>query len=557
MPFTPYSQVVSAPNYVEPIPFSIYQQGQAQKSSDTKQAMSSLDNYVQQIQGIPAVGADAEVLQKKLEEVRQNLSKVALGSLATPQAQNQINTYLSQVSNDPDILAISNRGYSAQKMLRDKKDAEDKGKSYFNYGLTDLNNYIQNGVYKKDVRFNNQGGISPDEGEIMKEAKALVTPTEKRVYRSDGTYSIEKQYNPDELKQAVTQVAASKPNYHLFQQFKFDTAHQDTDWNQYAQEHFTPHIQTAQQNKELATHNLLLAKTPEQKSYYQSIIEDTDNDINTYSDLLNNPHTQQELKNKAYQDQLEQNLNSQVAAMDAVQQGDIKLDEKTQLGIQLTNSRDLELYKTQNDLFPYLSKTDQQKFIDGKDLNHLDWHTAGEKLLVNKQQNSLENQLIKAAELQKQHSKIEDDIKNNKVVDKYLDKNTTGADLSPSEEADVAAGERQIKDNLQQILPYIKSHIESDYRSKFDSKKFTGVTFDPSSKKYKLSSTDTFGGDFEIPQSAFNKAVQDWKQAKFPTSTADTYDYNGTDYTFNELIAAYGSEEKAKEAIKKYNITKK
>ena len=346
--FSSYSQIVKPAEYVEPVSLDLLAKGTVYKEQMLEQNLEGINNLISYMDNIPSLqGIDTEKKNEILNNVKQQASQLSYSDLANPSVANQLKGYISSVTKDPDMQGIMQRGYSYENMLKEKKDAESKDKQYFNYGLRQAQKYIEDGKYLRDVTFSNLGGTAPNEAEILKKAKDLCEKKITRV-KVGNQYELKTQYDPEDLAAAIQTVSAGYNNYNLYHKFQFDGTTEGTDWTEYANNHFTPIINTAKTNLSLATANYNKATKESDKAYYKKYMDDFTNQINTYGKLLNNPTAVEEIKQKAFNDYQNEILNNQVSAMDAIQQSELKMDENTKMGIQFANSLALENRRAEN-----------------------------------------------------------------------------------------------------------------------------------------------------------------------------------------------------------------
>lgn len=337
MAFTNYSQIVKPAEFVEPVSLDLLAKGTVYKEQMLEQNLEDINNLISYMDNIPSLqGIDTEKKNEILNNVKQQASQLSYSDLANPAVANQLRGYITSVTKDPDMQGIMQRGYSYETMLKEKKDAEAKGGQYFNYGLRQAQKYMEDGKYLRDTTFSNLGGIAPNEAEILKKAKDLIEKKEITV-KVGNQYQIVKQYDPEDLAAAIKTVSSGYTNYNLYHKFQFDGTTEGTDWTEYANNHFTPIINTAKTNLDLATANYNKATKDSDKAYYKKYVDYFTNQIDEYSKLINNPTATEEIKEKAFNDYQNEILNNQVSAMDAIQQGELKMDENTKLGIQFAN----------------------------------------------------------------------------------------------------------------------------------------------------------------------------------------------------------------------------
>jgi len=335
--FSSYSQVVEPADYVEPVSLDLLAKGTVYREQMLEKNLEDISSLASNMDNIPSLqGIDTEKKNEILSKVKQQISQLSYSDLANPSVANQLKGYINSVTKDADMQGIMQRGYSYETMLKDKKDVEAKGGQYFNYGLRQAQKYIEDGKYLRDVTFSNLGGVAPNEAEILKKAKDLCEKKKVNV-KVGNQYQAVEQYDPEDLAAAIQTVSSGYSNYNLYHKFQFDGTTEGTDWTEYANNHFTPIINTAKTNLDLANANYKKATKESDKAYYKKYADYYSNQINEYSKLMNNPTATEEIKQKAFNDYQNEILDNQVSAMDAIQQGELKMDENTKMGIQFAN----------------------------------------------------------------------------------------------------------------------------------------------------------------------------------------------------------------------------
>ena len=347
--FSSYSQVVEPAGYIEPVSLDLLAKGTMYKEQMLEKNLEEVQSLMYNSENIPSLqGIDTEKKNEILKKVKEQVSQLSYSDLANPSVANQLKGYINSVTNSPDMKGIMQRGYSYETMLKEKKEAEAKDKQYFNYGLRQAQKYIEDGKYLRDVTFSNLGGVAPNEADILKKAKDLCEKKEMPV-KVGNQYQMVKQYDPEDLAAAIKTVSSGYTNYNLYHKFQFDGTTEGTDWTKYANDHFNPIISTAKTNLGLAAANYGKATKESDKAYYKKYVDYFTNQIDEYSKLINNPTATEEIKQKAFNDYQNDILDNQVSAMDAIQQGELKMDENTKLGIQFANQLALEDRRAAND----------------------------------------------------------------------------------------------------------------------------------------------------------------------------------------------------------------
>ena len=123
---------------MSPISDEMLYKGFAAQEATTQKAQSDLrEEYDNLFNVATASAGDAEVLQKAKQTLQDALKGVDISDLKNPQNQSKINSIISQVANNPDVLAVHQRGRTLEKMQAEKDKAEAQGKEYINPGWDD------------------------------------------------------------------------------------------------------------------------------------------------------------------------------------------------------------------------------------------------------------------------------------------------------------------------------------------------------------------------------------------------------------------------------------
>jgi len=169
-----------------PLSEGILAQGFSNLERNTKELQSNFNNQANSIFGISSpIEQDQKVLQAKQKAFQEGIKNIKVNDLTDPKTSNQINQFITQYENDPDILGIAQRAASINKELQTKKDYESKGKTYVSPLLRQAENYINQGVYLRDTKFNKSGFVAPDNKDIAEAAKS--TP-EYETWVKNGAY---------------------------------------------------------------------------------------------------------------------------------------------------------------------------------------------------------------------------------------------------------------------------------------------------------------------------------------------------------------------------------
>lgn len=336
-----YSHVIEPNRYINPLDLNIYMQGEQHKENIAKENLQLLSSAYGDLSNIPAYGIDAQELQKEMGNIKSQLSSVNLSNLTDPNSFSQINSIINNAKNNPKILAIAERGNNYKKMLEEKAEFEKKGKVYVNRGLTQLNKYYSGNTFNEKLRVGNDGYAAPEAGEIMEQVKKIVTPDEKRVLLPNGQYSIQKYYDPIKLNQAFDLVTSSDPNYEKFQRDTLEDALEGVDITEYAKQTYQPLLETNYNNYNTAV--ALYQKTGDKK-YLQDAVTAKAN-IDEANSVLNNPYSAEAFKKQMLKKQKEADINAMTQALNFHQDGDIKMDQATEMSKKFQYDKGLIEYR--------------------------------------------------------------------------------------------------------------------------------------------------------------------------------------------------------------------
>ena len=120
--FSQYSQVVKPAEYVEPVSLDLLAKGTMYKEQMLEKNLEEVNSLVSYMDNIPSLqGIDTEKKNEILNNVKQQASQLSYSDLANPSVANQLKSYITSVTKDPDMQGIMQRGYSYETMLKDKK----------------------------------------------------------------------------------------------------------------------------------------------------------------------------------------------------------------------------------------------------------------------------------------------------------------------------------------------------------------------------------------------------------------------------------------------------
>lgn len=353
--FTPYTQPVAPQNWNTPLEPSIYAQGVSNQAKRLENQSLIDSNSAENILGITAIAPqDEEQLQKIQQAFKEDVSKLNMSDLKNPQTKQQLD---QQIAKYQDLLlssGIPQRSAAVQKELATKKEIEAKGEKYTSPLLNQAEDYIQNGEFYKDTRFNRSGWITPNEAKMMKSAKEIAEKKKGSVENPDGTREEYEYYDPADLKAALMRVYKSDPNYEKEIGYQFEQQTKDINWDDYSKEEHATLVQEAENAIQLAN-TIINNKNSTKEDRLKAIAhkQKAEQIQSTYYDNYENPSSSEEMKQKYYNDFKNRQLQMSISAMDAEQRKPIAMNEIKKAQMELSNDlykiRETELFKLETD----------------------------------------------------------------------------------------------------------------------------------------------------------------------------------------------------------------
>jgi hypothetical protein len=516
--YDPYKEVVQPAKYVAPMDLNLLLKGTQYKQEQSEKNFNEIQGQVNNLLSIPAYGKDKEILNQKLQELQQVMGGLDVTNLETPQAKQQINSLINQFSQDKDVQAVAQRGHSYENMLGEKQEAEKKGNRYINYGLDDLNEYYSGDNYIRDYKFSNNGYLGADVGKIMENIKKTMTPTKTTKTLPNGEVITEEKYDTDVLLEN-TKLQLQNSNWEREIKDRTQRKYKNENIDDYALQH-------ASELESIASQNLSNAyfiygdpsSTKEQREKAVADIYKSQKDLATANSIKNNPYHGQAFLLGEIDNEKNKSINQVAEALNYHQESLPKLGEaykmaeehKHDFAIQAQESANRmkeELYKTQNDLFPYLSKGEQDVFL-GKAKGEIDWSNAGKKLLEVKQKESLGSKLDDWQSKKDYEAEYKLNQENRQAIDDYLTKNTTTDDTTPAFQTSAATGERLIKENLSTIIPYI-AKLSEKYKN-LNASDIDKIEYKDGN--YRLHTKGVLSNNQDITPNQLSKALTEWKK---------------------------------------------
>lgn len=327
MGFNQYSSPLAPADMYQPLPLEQILQGAKAVYDRGEQNFEKIQGLVNAAYSIPSLpGKDTEVKNKKMQQYMANVQELAKGNLSDPRIANQIQGYISSVAQDPDILSIAERATSYANMLKEEKEARLKGQKYFNKGLFDARRYMEGNTYQRDTRFSSQGGIAPDEAEILKKVKdiAQVTVSQKR---EKGIITTVEEVLEKEGRDLYNKIASSDPNYRNYYRTMWDEQNYDKTPEQIKSEYFNPLEEQIVTSINKVQSLLSYAKTDAEKAKYTQLLQDGFDKLSNVQSLKNNPNTLNEVKDLAFEEYLQSSSNAAVQAITGVRKINTETDQ--------------------------------------------------------------------------------------------------------------------------------------------------------------------------------------------------------------------------------------
>lgn len=478
--FGPYTQPVKPAEWVDPLDLNMYAKGMAYKQQLAEENLKKFTDQFSSAFNLPAFGVDAQQLSKLEQDFKNKLGSLNLSDLSDmstiSQMRGLINQYTSGATKEgKDLMAIAKRGSFYQNELKKKQEADEKGLPYYSRSLKQLEQYYNNPDFFTDPK-----DLSLSSGfvgvNLAKERNEVLKNVPKEKYLGKDGYYHER-YNQNALTQALNALYSDQRVQDQLQ-YDIEEKWKDKDWETEGINEIASYKTKAQQLYDEAV-----------KAGRQDIAEDALKDIANYDRIMQDPKGYAEqIKNRVYSKEMQDRIDLDVeqSNFDSVE----KQTEYTQKAQDLANQKAMELYKTQMGLFPYLSAQDQATVSSGGNLSTVDWNTATQKFIQQKQKETLESKLDdwqSKKDYESEYKKWEDD---SNALDTYYSNRLSGApsDTTPGYETALAKGESIIKEKLPEIVNYLKSKYPS-YKENLEGKDVYDITWDEDGVMLEVSGT--------------------------------------------------------------------
>jgi hypothetical protein len=337
MGFTNYSQPVEPAKWIAPIDLNLYAKGLQAQQEFAEKNMEAISNGFNELFSINAYGPDKRKLVELEQQFKQEAASLNLSDLSDINTFSKIKGLIGKYSSNSDVNAISERGSIYTSMMKEKKEAEKNGKTYYNRGMNTLSKYFGGQDYMTDLKYGNNGYTVTGSDEIMKKVKELVTPDEKIEKSPGGQYNIVKTYDPKKLKSAFDMVLSSNPTWKQYHRDQIEESLEGTDLEVYAKDYYSKLV--TETNSVLDKLKLLKSQTKDPKdiAYYDNFITTYDKQIAEINKKLQNPYLGSSFKDEFIEKSISDDIEAMSEAIQFHSEGEIKMDESTRLNRQLGN----------------------------------------------------------------------------------------------------------------------------------------------------------------------------------------------------------------------------
>jgi len=349
--FSQYSQVVKPAEYVEPVSLDLLAKGTMYKEQMLEQNLEGISNLIYNTENMPSLqGIDTEKKNEIINNIKEQASQLSYSDLANPAVANQLKSYITSVTKDPDMQGIMQRGYSYETELKNKKDAKAKGKNYYSPIIDQANSYMNAGTYLKESRFNGEGFVDPELQKLK--AEYLKNVPKVKTQKKVGGYWVETEsYDQDALNANLSELY-SRPDAQEYLNYTFAQKYADVNWDDKGREKVTELLTKAQQTAALAKANL--AKTPNDRKAMADL-EEANGFVSNYQSLLSNPSlVGSQLRSSVINQDVQNMINEDIKSSNFMSQLSVNEDAFALKSQDLSNSLTLksvdEKYKIAGEL---------------------------------------------------------------------------------------------------------------------------------------------------------------------------------------------------------------
>ena len=235
--------------YVQQLPLDEMFRGlgykQAEYDQGVQQARAAVQNVANLIRGY---GPDEEAAATIKQQLNDNLKQFAGLDYSDPANINKLNTYVSSVANNPEVLGIASRTNKYEADQRRLREYQEKGKEvplFLQPSLLSANKYYSSGQYDPNARFHGDITTAPDMEKIH---KAVIDKLQPDI-DAHGNESI----TPERYAEAFKTEVALHPELRSYFNSLHDSQYGEQNWDDIAQQQLG---QQLTQERNLATrHN--------------------------------------------------------------------------------------------------------------------------------------------------------------------------------------------------------------------------------------------------------------------------------------------------------------
>lgn len=209
--------------YTSRFPSEAFGQAILMRQGQYEQGVQKTQQQIDYLANLPSLpGPDTELKNQKINQLTSALSELASQDLSDPAIQTQINSYVSRVSNDDDMLNIVSRAVQF-KGLKDKYERmTENGETVSPWDMTGLQeayDYMNSGSYIKNKRFAGDIYKSPDfQGFLFGKAKEVEADLMANKGLDKNWFEQEdelKTRSAEKIKESVTGAFTNQPQMKL------------------------------------------------------------------------------------------------------------------------------------------------------------------------------------------------------------------------------------------------------------------------------------------------------------------------------------------------------
>ena len=546
--YTHYSTPINTTPVYEPLSLEAIMQGNKAVYDRGEKNVQKIQGLIDSAYSLPSLqGKDTEVKNQIIQSYMDNVSQLAKGNLTDPKTAAQIESYISRVTRDPQIAGIVGRATFAASENKKREEAAAKNIEYLCPTCEEAQEYIQQGVFIADKKFNKTGFNNP---EINKQvAEALKDVPKIKDHKIINGRLVEYERYDDSYAERIREVYA-KPNTQMYMDYQFNKKYKDYDFDTEGVEDLHSKLETARSLQQTATQALRL--NPKDVSAVNNLQEAT-TFLDRYESLIDDPNSLGDrYRERKRQYETQDQINRKITMEQFVSESSIKADEFA-----------LEDYRTKKDIAKDREKQILElEIASGVSRNTPDFFKVASTIIqTNKNKNA-----AAVAEGLNPDIKLKKQVPSGGYSPTY-EQATEGLGNKKNE----ALPENRLPYHLSNILEnenYFRSMMLSYYKTeqidkiintlKANKDKYNSGTFAKDILiKDKTMHVDPDGSEnFSIPKDVLENLVNNQYNKTYGGEDRNKIEggYENETYTMEELIKTYGSKELADSAKIKFNI---